>query len=299
MTAMQNGPFLVTGASGQLGRRVVELLLEGGAGPVIATTRSVDKLTRLAAQGIEVRSADFSNPVGLKNAFAGAKRLLIISTDALEPGKRLVAHNGAIEAAVAAGVEHIVYTSLTNPGPDSPITFAVDHRETEALLVESGIPHTILRNNLYTDLFLMSAPQAIKSGQLFAATGQGRAGYVTREDCARAAAAALMRETETKTYDVTGPDLVSQADLAAILSDLSGKTIAYVPITVDDLRAGMIANGLPPTTADAFASFDEAIAKGHMAVSTNAVKDLTGKAPASVRDFLGKNAASLLEPGAA
>lgn len=104
MTAMQNGPFLVTGASGQLGRRVVELLLEGGAGPVIATTRSVDKLTRLAAQGIEVRSADFSNPVGLKNAFAGAKRLLIISTDALEPGKRLVAHNGAIEAAVAAGV---------------------------------------------------------------------------------------------------------------------------------------------------------------------------------------------------
>ncbi|MCR5860400.1 SDR family oxidoreductase [Mesorhizobium sp. J428] len=299
MTAMQNGPFLVTGASGQLGGRVVELLLQAGARPVIATTRSVDKLSRLPAQGVEVRRADFTNPAGLKDAFAGAKRLLIISTDDLEPGKRLVAHSGAIEAAVAAGVEHIVYTSLTNPGADSPITFAVDHRETEALLVESGIPHTILRNNLYTDLFLMSAPQAIRSGQLFAATGQGRAGYVTREDCARAAAAALMHETETNTYDVTGPDLISQADLAAILSDLSGKAIAYVPITVDDLRSGMIANGLPPAMAEAFASFDEAIAKGHMAVSTNAVKDLTGKAPASVRDFLRKNAASLLEPGAA
>jgi NAD(P)H dehydrogenase (quinone) len=299
MTAMQKGPFLVTGASGQLGGRVVELLLEAGAGPLIATTRSVDKLTRLAAKGVEVRNADFTNPAGLKDAFAGARRLLIISTDDLEPGKRLVAHNGAIEAAVAAGVEHIVYTSLTNPGPDSPITFAVDHRETEALLVESGIPHTILRNNLYTDLFLMSAPQAIKSGQLFAATGQGRAGYVTREDCARVAAAALLRETGTKTYDVTGPDLVSQADLAAILSDISGKMITYVPITVDDLRSGMIANGLPPTMAEAFASFDEAIAKDHMAVSTRAVEDLTGQAPASVRDFLSQNASSLLAPDAA
>lgn len=299
MTAMQKGPFLVTGASGQLGGRVVELLLQAAARPVIATTRSVDKLSRLAAQGIEVRSADFTNPAGLKDAFAGARRLLIISTDDLEPGKRLVAHSRAIEAAVAAGVEHIVYTSLTNPGPDSPITFAVDHRETEALLVESAIPHTILRNNLYTDLFLTSAPQAIKSGQLFAATGQGRAGYVTREDCAKVAVAALLRETGTKTYDVTGPDLVSQADLAAILSDLSGKTIAYVPITVDDLRAGMTANGLPQIMAQAFASFDDAIARGHMAVCTNVVKDLTGEAPASVRDFLSKNAASLLEPGAA
>ncbi len=297
MTNIAQGPFLVTGASGQLGRQVVDLLLEANAGPLIATTRSVDKLADFAGRGVDVRAADFNDPASLGAAFSGAKRLLLISTDDLEPGKRLAAHSAAIDAAVAAGVEHIVYTSLTNPVAESPISFSGDHRDTEAMLKASGINHTILRNNLYTDLMLMSAPQAIGMGKLFAATAEGTAGYVTRGDCARAAAAALMRETATKTYDITGPELVSQGDLAKFLSDVSGSEIPYIPISVEDLRAAMVGNGLPEMMADVFSSFDVAIADGFFAVKTSAVEDLTGQAPTSVRTFLTDNKAALLASG--
>jgi len=297
MTNTAQGPFLVTGASGQLGGRAVELLLDAGAGPLIATTRSADKLADFAGRGVDVRAADFNDPSGLGKAFAGAKRLLIISTDDLVAGKRLAAHAHAIDAAVAAGIEHIVYTSLTNPTEDSPIAFSVDHRDTEAKLADCGIPHTILRNNLYTDLFMMSAPQAIGMGKLFAAAGEGATGYVTREDCARAAVAALLTETETKTYDITGPALVSHKELAAIFSEISGTEIPYIPISVEDLRKAMIDNGLPEFMADVFSSFDAAIAKGFFAEATNTVEALTGEAPTSVRDFLMSNKAALLATG--
>lgn len=294
MKITAQGSFLVTGASGQLGRRVVEILLEANAGPIIATTRSPDKLSDFTGRGVDVRAADFNDPASLSTAFSGAKRLLIISTDDLEPGKRLTAHREAINSAVAAGVEHIVYTSLTNPAEESPISFAGDHRETEAMLAASGVGHTILRNNLYTDLILMSAPQALGMGKLFAATAEGEASYVTREDCAQAAAAALMRETETKTYDITGPGLVSQAALAKILSEISGREIPYIPISVADLRAAMIDNGLSEMMADVFSSFDEAIAKDYFAVNTSAVEDLTGRGSTSVRQFLLDNKAALM-----
>ena len=297
MTDIMQGPFLVTGASGQLGRHVVELLLNAGAGPIVATTRSPEKLSDLASRGVEVRAADFNNASSLESAFSGAKRLLIISTDDLEPGKRLVAHRNAIEAAVGAGVEHIVYTSLINPVADSPISFSGDHLGTEALLAESGISHTNLRNSLYTDMILLNAPQAVGMGKLFAATADGTAGYVTREDCARAAAAALMKETETRTYDVTGPEAISYATLAEILSEVTGRDIPYIPISVEDLRAAMVNNGLPEMMADVFSSFDVAIAQGYFAPCTSAVEDLTGKAPTSVREFLTDNKAALLASG--
>jgi len=287
------GPFVITGASGQLGSMVVDFMLEAGASPLIATSRSPEKLSAAAARGIEVRAADFNQPQSLPAAFAGAKRLLLISTDDLEPGKRLAAHSAAIKAAVEAGVTHIVYTSLTRPEPGSPISFAPDHAKTEAMLADSGVAHTILRNNLYTDLLLMSAPQAIGMGQLFAAAADGKAGYVTREDCARAAAAALLRETETRTFDVTGPALVSHAELAAIYSEVSGKDVPYIPITVDDLAAAMIKNGLPEMMAKVFASFDVAIAEGYLEAQSTAVKDLTGQEPTNVRDYLVAHKAAL------
>jgi NAD(P)H dehydrogenase (quinone) len=294
MTKIQDGPFLVTGASGQLGARAVELLQEVGVGPLIVTTRSVEKLAPLAEKGVSVRAADFKEPAGLAQAFAGAQRMLLISTNDLTPGARMAAHDAAIKAAKEAGVKHIVYTSLTDPGSDSPITFAIDHRETEAALVASGIPHTILRNNLYSDNFLMSLPQAIQSGQLLAAAGKGTAGYVTREDCARAAVAALLHEAGTKSYDISGPTLVGHAELAGILSEIVGKPITYVPIPVEDLRAGMIAHGLPEVMAATLASFDTAIAVGNLAVISTAVQDLTGRAPTSAADFLRANKAVLL-----
>ncbi|WP_437777380.1 SDR family oxidoreductase [Sorangium sp. So ce1097] len=294
-------PLLVTGAGGQLGRRVVDLLLAQGAGPLIATTRHPEKLTELRARGVEVRRADFDAPATLAEAFAGAARLLLISTDALDrPGRRVAQHRSAIEAAAAAGVRHVVYTSLTNPGPASPITLAPDHRATEGALAESGLGVTVLRNNLYADFLVASLRRALSTGQLVAAAGEGKAGYVTREDCARAAAAALSADFDGKrVLDITGPAAVSHGELARIASDLTGKPVAYVPVPREALEQGMQQAGVPAATATLLASFDEAIARGTLDVATKAVEELTGKPAEDVRSFLARHREALLTPVAA
>lgn len=297
MSNSVGGPFLVTGASGQLGSQVIESLLEEGAQPIVAITRSPEKLEALRARDVEVRAGDFNDPVTLPPAFAGGGRLLIISTDDLVPGKRLAAHRNAISAAKEAGVSHIVYTSLTNPNEGNPIGFAVDHRETEALIKNSGIPHTILRNCLYADLLLMNGQQAIGAGALYSAAGDGKAGYVTRSDCARAAAAALLTETGSSVRDITGPAAVSQADVAAILSEAAGKEIPYVPITRDALVDAMKQNGLSEFMADVFSSFDAAVAEGYLDVTSGDMEELTGHRGQSVRDFLLVNKAVLTGQG--
>ena len=298
MTKIQNGPFIVTGASGQLGRQVIDNLIAAGAGPIIAVSRSPEKLADLADKGVQARKGDFNDPASLGAAFAGGKRLLIISTDDLEPGKRLAAHKNAIAAAAKEGITHIVYTSLTNPVEESPITFSKDHSDTEALIKGTGASYTILRNNLYTDLVLMGGGQSIGMGQHFAAAAEGTTGYVTRADCARAAAAALMQETGSSVLDITGPAAITQSDVAAILSEISGKDVPYIPISTDDLVQAMIGAGLPKFMAKVFASFDEAMAKDYLSVATGDLEKLTGQAGQSARDFLIANKAALLTPPA-
>ncbi len=298
MTNIQNGPFIVTGASGQLGRQVIDNLIAAGAGPIVAVSRSPEKLADLADKGVEARKGDFNDPASLSAAFAGGNRLLIISIDDLEPGKRLEAHKHAIAAAMKEGITHIVYTSLTNPVEESPITFSKDHCDTEALVKETGASYTILRNNLYTDLVLMGGGQSIGMGQHFAAAAVGKTGYVTRADCARAAAAALMQETGSSVLDITGPAALSQGDIAVILSEISGKDIPYIPISTDDLVQAMIGAGLPEFMAKVFASFDEAMAKDYLNVATGDLEKLTGQAGQSARDFLIANKAALLTPPA-
>lgn len=296
MASIQDGPFIVTGASGQLGRQVLDRLLEAKVGPVIAITRNPEKLGDLKAKGVDIRKGDFNDAGSLGAAFAGGRRILIISTSDLTPGARLAAHKNAVAAAQAAGVTHIVYTSLTNPVKDSPISFAPDHAETEKLIAGTGIDHTILRNNLYTDLLLMAGAQSIAMGRHFAAAGDGATGYVTRADCARAAAHALMHATGRQTLDVTGPAAVSQAEVASILSDISGKQITYIPLPTEDLVQAMIGKGLPEFMARVFASFDEAIAQGYQAVASVDLKSLTGTPGQSVRDFLNARRDALLSP---
>lgn len=288
MTRNNSRTLLVTGASGHLGRRVVELLLEAEAGPVVATTRSPEKLADLALRGVVVRKADFDYPRLLTDAFAGADRMLLISTDAIErPGLRLRQHRKAIDAALGAGVKHVVYTSLTNPGADSPVLIAPDHRGTEEVLAASGLSWTILRNNLYTDFLLGSLPQAIAAGKLFAAAASGGAAYVTREDCARAAAAALLSsDASRRILDIMGPAVVGFADLAWLVSDLTGRPVTYIPVEPAALKAGMVETGLPELVADVLVSFQVAMAQGKMGPATSAVEELTGQHPMSVAEFL-------------
>lgn len=298
MAEHSQSTLLVTGASGQLGRRVVELLQETYSGPIIAATRTPDKLGNLARPGTAVRCADFDDPASLDEAFTGVDRLLLISTDAVDvPGRRIQQHLNAVSAAERAGVKHIVYTSIIHSGPQSPAFVVPDHRATEAALAESRVGWTVLRENIYMDLQLMSVGQAIKIGQVVNAIGGGKAAYITREDCARAAAAALSASFEgRRTLNITGPEAVSQEDVAALASQLSGKDIRYAPVDVDTLVGYMTGAGMPRPVAEAYATFDVAIAQGEFAAVSSAVEDLTGRKPQSVAEFLSAHRDTLLNP---
>lgn len=279
---------LVTGASGHLGRRAVELLLLRGDVKVIAASRTPDKLADLAAQGAELRRLDFDDDASLSSAFADVQRVLLVSTDDIsERGKRFRQQKRALDAMVKAGVKHVVYTSLTAPDASSPIGLAFDHRETEAALEKSGLGYTVLRNNLYAENLLGSLPQAIGSGALHTAAGTRGAAYVTREDCAQAAAAALAATFDGKrTFDISGPASVTQEEIAAVAAHVAGKPVTAVALDDTSLRAGLAQAGLPPAIIDLVAGFDAAVAEGRMDVRSSAVKDLTGKEPQSVAAFL-------------
>lgn len=295
MSDTQTPALIVTGASGHLGRRVVDLLLESGAGPIVATTRHPEKLGDLGARGVTVRRADFDEPATLAQAFAGGGRLLLVSTDELnQPGRRLAQHRAAVEAAAAAGVTHVVYTSVIAAHPTPQSSLSDDHFWTEQALAASGMTWTILRNNLYADLLLHGLPHAIATGRLFTAAGNGGRGYVTREDCAQAAAAALRSGEGRRIYDITGPAAVTQDEVAAIAAAVTGKPVAHVALTPEALRPGLTGAGLPPFMVDVLVDFDIETAQGYYAVATPAVAQLTGRPPMSVADFLAANRAALL-----
>ena len=288
MSSNDKPTLLVTGASGQLGRQAVEFLLESYQGTIIAASRTPEKLSEFSQRGVIVRYADFEDPASLAQAFAGVDRLLLVSTDAIDvPGRRIKQQCNAIIAAEQAGVSHVVYTSIMNPGPDSPAFVNPDHRATEEGLAATAMGWTVLRENIYTDIAFLSLPQAPQMGKLFNAIGDGKAAYITRQDCARAAAAALAASFNgRRTLDITGPGAISQIELAAIVSQLTGRTVEYIPLDLESLIQNMVAAGLPRPVAEGFASFDAAIAQGKFSQVSNAVEELTGRQPTSVADFL-------------
>ncbi|MGE0394472.1 MAG: NAD(P)H-binding protein [Vicinamibacterales bacterium] len=286
MATETNERLLVTGASGHLGRRVVDLLIEHGARDVIAVTRTPEALGDVASRGVDVRRADFDDPSSLPAAFAGATRVLLVSTsDIATPGRRLRQQRAAVTAAAEAGVRHIVYTSAPAPHPTPSDSLINDHFWTEAAIVATGLEWTILRNNLYTDFLLQGLPQAVATGQLVTAAGTGRRGYVTRDDCATAAEAALRSARGRQILDVTGPDALTQAEVAALVGDLTGRSIDVVRLDGAALLARLKA-AVPLPYAEALVYFDMRAAEGHHAMVTSAVRDLTGRAPMSVPAFL-------------
>jgi NAD(P)H dehydrogenase (quinone) len=279
--------LLVTGASGNLGKAVVAELRRLKAMKVIAATRTPSKHRELAALGVEEREADFDRPETLQTAFQGVERLLLISTDSLHaPDLRIRQHRAAIRAAVRAGVEHVVYTSLPNAHPTEGPSIPDDHFWTEVALFESGLDWTILRNNLYAEVILRFAQLAVKTGTLVSATQSRGRSYVTRADCARTAAAALLNATGKAIFDVTGPASVTHEEIASILSRLSGKSIQHVNVTAHEFEKGLVAAGIPQFAARSVRGLDEEASCGYQAIVTPTVTNLTGTAPMSVEDFL-------------
>ena len=297
MSGDRQGALLVTGASGQLGSRVLELLLESHTGPIIAVTRTPEKLAAFKDRGVLVRYADFDKPESLIEAFADTDRLLLISTDVVGQGdRRLQQQRNAVVAADKAGVTHIVYTSLVNPGPDSPVLLAPDHFGTEAALTASQLGWTVLRENIYADVMIFGLVQAVKIGKLFKAAGDGKAAYILREDVARASAAALSALfTGRRTLDITGPEALSQVDLAAIATTITGQQITYVPLELEVLLHNMVDAGIPRPVAEIYASFDTAIAQGKFSAVSSTVEDLTGHKAMNVREYLTTHPEILLQ----
>jgi NAD(P)H dehydrogenase (quinone) len=286
----------VTGASGQLGRRVLELLLEANAGPIIAATRTPEKLSDFADKGVTVRHGDFDDPASLATTFADVDRLLLISTDVLgQPGKRLQQHLNAVKAAEEAGVSHVIYTSITN-ATDTPVLFAPDHAGTEEALAQTALGWTILRNNLYMDFLIPPLNRAYEAGGYLKATADGKTAYVTREDCARAAAAVLNSSfTGQRILDISGPQSLSQAEVAAVASKVTNQPLNYVPIEHDALIDGMVGAGLPRPVAEIYASLDAAIAQGKFDVLTNTVQELSSQNPIALSELLATHKDALLQ----
>ena len=274
--------LLVTGAGGHLGRLAVEELLARGARNVIAGTRDISTLADLQQKGARLRRVDFDES-DLSAAFAGVDRVLLVSTatpDRREQQRR------AVEAATAAGAQHIVYTSAPNARPNSSVGGIADHYWTEIAIAASGLGFTLLRNHIYAEAALMGLDAARASGQLFDATaGKGRS-YVTRADCARTAAGALLSGEGQEIYDVSGPQAVTQEELAALLSSLAGRTITRVPLSGEQLRAGLSQAGLPPFLVDLLVAFDLDAAEGHHAIVADTVEHFTSRKPQSLADFL-------------
>lgn len=287
MPDFSSSTIAVTGASGHLGRAVIASLQQRGAKRIVGITRDPTKLADLT--GVDVRRGDFADPGSLDNALAGVERLLVISTDAVGiPGGRAKLHNAAIDAAERAGVRHVVYTSITSPYPSETALVANDHFWTEARLFGFEGEWTALRDNIYMDMLLFDGPRILGSGQLVHAAGTGRRGYVTRDDVAATAAGVLLGATGRTVVDVGGTPL-SFEEIATALSTAWGKPIAPVAITGEQLTAGMLAGGLPPALAGAFAAFDTDTARGVFALVGDGVQRFAGRAPTTLEAFLARS----------
>jgi NAD(P)H dehydrogenase (quinone) len=276
---------VVSGASGQLGRLVAEQLLGRlSVEELILVSRNPRDLAEFAERGVDVRWGDFDEPESLAAAFAGGDRLLLISTLAM--GRRLDQHRAAIDAAVSAGLDHVVYTSFTNPVEGHPAGLVVDeHRETEELLREAPVGWTLLRNAAYAELQVPLGAVAVAYGKLVTNAGDGRVAPISRSDCAAAAVAVLTSYGHGgKTYEITGPDALSQADIARLLSEVAGRPVKVVQSGDRKLAWALGRLGTPKPVARAIVDLGIATREGYFDVVDGAFEQLTGRRPRTLRD---------------
>ncbi|MEJ5913521.1 NmrA family NAD(P)-binding protein [Pseudokineococcus sp. 1T1Z-3] len=279
---MSTHRFAVTGATGQLGRHVVETLLDRGVEPgqVVATGRAVERLEDLAARGVVVRRADMDEPATLAEAFDGVERLLLVSGS--EPGDRVRQHTAAVEAAAAAGVARLVYTSIAGAG-STPMLLAQEHTGTEAVLADAGLTVTVLRNAFYVENYTAQLPTYAEHG-LATAAGDGRVSLALRREYAEAAATVLLEDGhEGAVYTLGGP-AATMADVAAALSEVSGQDVTLARMSVDELEQVLLGAGMPAAAATTFADVDRGIADGELLVTTDDLTRLLGREPLPLRE---------------
>lgn len=268
---------VVTGATGQLGRLVVEALLRRGVEPggIVAAGRAVERLDDLAARGVRTAHIDFDDPDSLRAAFAGAERVLLVSGSEL--GQRIRLHGNAIDAAGAVGVGHLAYTSIARADTSSLI-LATEHLATERALRASGLPYTMLRNNWYVELYTAVLPTTLATGTIIGSAGQGRVSATTRADYAEAAAAVLTGDGHAgAVYELGNDRAFTLAELAAEITRQSGTPVSYQDHPVEEYRQTLVGFGLPEELAAVYADADRGIAAGELLVEGDDLSRLIGR----------------------
>ena len=268
--------IVITGAAGQLGRLVIsELLKTVPASQIVAAVRHPGRASDLAALGVQLRVADYNEPATLDSAFAGADKLLLISSNEL--GQRIAQHRNVIDAAKRTKVGLIAYTSLLR-ADSSPLALAAEHQQTEALLKDSGLPHVLLRNGWYTENYLASIPPALQHGVFIGSAGDGRIASAARADYAAAAAAVLTSADQAgKVYELAGDEAYTLSQLAAEITRQSGKTVAYQNLPQADFKAALLGAGLPDPIAELLSASDVGAAQGGLFDDGHQLSRLIGR----------------------
>lgn len=276
--------ILVTAATGQLGRLVVEALLaKAPAASIVAAVRSPDKAADLAALGVELRAADYSKPETLGPALAGIDRVLLISSS--EIGQRTAQHANVIDAAVKAGVKRLAYTSILH-ADTSPLGLAAEHVATEKRIVASGLPYVFLRNSWYLENYNANIQPAIAHGAVFGAAGEGRIAAASRADYAAAAAEVLTADAPASVYELAGDEAFTMATWAATLAEVSAKPVVYRDMLQADYAALLVQIGLPAPFADLLADSDVGASKGGLFDDSHTLSKLIGRPTTPLKSAL-------------
>jgi len=287
----------VTGASGRLGEEVVTLLLQRNH-TVVAGSRNPSRIAHLAKLGAEVRRVDFDDEADeIARAFQGAERLLLISTDELaNPGHRIAQQLKAVQAARAAGVRQIAYTSMPLPDEASPVPFAEDHRVTESAIFDSGMQYDILRNGWYFENLLGLLPFVIRSGVWYTAAGDGRIPYIARRDTALAAVESLAGGMQDRIVDLAGPEAMTVEDMAAGVRRAYGVDLRVEHVPSGSLFDHLVSQGVDPHYAPLMIITDINQQLGRFDVNRDGLTAMTGQVATSFASFLEKNRDALLVP---
>lgn len=268
--------IVVTGATGQLGRLVIAALLKKTtASNLVAAVRNVEKAKDLAALGVQVRHADYTQPATWDAALKGADKVLLISSS--EIGQRAQQHRNVIDAAKRAGVKLLAYTSVLH-ADTSPLGLATEHRDTEAMIRASGVPFTLLRNGWYTENYMASVPSALAHGAVYGCAGDGRISSASRADYAEAAATVLTSGTQAgKIYELAGDSAYTLTQLAAEISRRSGKSIKYENLPEVEYKNLLLKVGLPDVIANLLADSDTGVSKGGLFDEGHQLSKLIGR----------------------
>ncbi|UJW80908.1 SDR family oxidoreductase [Hydrogenophaga sp. SL48] len=275
----------ITGATGQLGRLVLQNLLKTvPAAQIVAAVRSPEKAADLAALGVQVRQADYAQPATLEAAFQGVDKLLLISSS--EVGQRAPQHAAVIAAAQKAGVKLIAYTSILR-ADTSPLGLAAEHKETEAMLRASGIPFVLLRNGWYTENYTASVPAALQYGAVMGSAKDGRIASAARADYAAAAAAVLTKDGQAgQVYELAGDTAYTLSELAAEIAKQSGKPVVYNDLPEAAYAAALVQVGLPEGFAALLADSDVGASKGGLFDDGHQLSQLIGRPTTPLADVV-------------